>query len=141
MSKLNQIVYVSKAAENFDEDQVLELLNTARASNQETGITGMLLFDGKVFLQVIEGQTARVDDLFTHIKRDSRHHDVVTLLHRPIATREFPPWSMGYSHFSEESLKSLTGANDFFGEALILSEVDPSRAKRILAAFAEGFWR
>ena len=48
---------------------------------------------------------------------------------------------MGFAHPTPHELAELNGRNDFFGDAMCFRELDDGRAKRLLAAFAEGRWR
>jgi hypothetical protein len=48
---------------------------------------------------------------------------------------------MGFSSASLEKLRRVPGLNDFFKDHSCLTELDAGRAKKLLAAFAEGRWR
>ena len=41
--------------------------------NVSVGVTGMLVFNGTHFLQILEGAEASVDALIEHIRTDPRH--------------------------------------------------------------------
>jgi hypothetical protein len=58
-----------------------------------------------------------------------------------IAERDFADWTMGFASVSPEKLRKIPGLNDFFRDGSCFSELDPGRAKKLLAAFAEGRWR
>ncbi|MGB7404243.1 MAG: BLUF domain-containing protein [Pacificimonas sp.] len=89
-------MYVSKAALTFDEAALIEIYRTAERLNVADEITGVLLFNGREFVQLIEGDTTAVRQTMSRIARDRRHGDVDILLDRPISTRRFPNWSMAY---------------------------------------------
>lgn len=61
------------------------LLNHARKNNPAKQITGVLLFRGGRYFQVLEGPDEKVDQLFNIIKRDSRHEDVLLMTDFSIA--------------------------------------------------------
>ncbi len=93
------LVYRSKANPVFNQSQILEMLESARNSNKEKGITGCLLYYQGEFIQYLEGNQIRVLQLFDKIKEDSRHSDVQVLSHGHIEFREFDKWEMAYENF------------------------------------------
>jgi len=46
------------------------------------------------YIQVLEGDAASVDRLFSNILKDSRHESVTVIMDFPIAQRAFPDWDM-----------------------------------------------
>lgn len=94
-SQLRQVTYISSATKRMGGRELLAMLERARASNQAHGITGMLFYLDGNFLQVIEGESAAVDELRQRIARDPRHKGLVILMNRIVADRAFPDWSMG----------------------------------------------
>ena len=143
MPALEHLIYASVAAQNFEASQLAELLQKARAANERCGLTGMLLHvdsDGS-FFQAIEGETEAIDQLLERLLRDKRHSHLTTIIREPIAKRSFKEWTMGFSSVSSEKLRGVPGLNDFFKVRSCLIELDAGRAKKLLAAFAEGRWR
>ena len=53
------------------------------------GITGILLFNGQQFFQVLEGNEEILESLFSKIQFDPRHRDVVELMRDYSAYRRF----------------------------------------------------
>jgi hypothetical protein len=131
------LVYVSSAAREFSERDLVELLERSRAKNQRLGITGMLLYKDGNFIQALEGQAEAVDGLFTVIRRDPRHRDVIRLVRREIKEREFADWSMGFRNLSDPGLRSVPGFAEFLNEPLDAEgfRYDSSRARRLLDVF------
>ena len=68
------LVYASIANEDFSQGQLLELLATSRRNNEQSGITGMLLYNERRFPQVLEGNEAAVSATSARIERDPRHY-------------------------------------------------------------------
>lgn len=54
------------------------------------------MFNGKRFLQVLEGPTAAINRTFDRIRQDPRHRGQVLLVRKPVEHREFGDWSMGF---------------------------------------------
>ncbi|MGL4495283.1 MAG: BLUF domain-containing protein, partial [Beijerinckiaceae bacterium] len=67
--------------------------------NARHAITGVLLFNGKHFIQAIEGDDIDIDYLMSLILSDPRHHHVSVLSEETIAAREFSDWSMQLVRF------------------------------------------
>lgn len=107
------LVYGSAAKRLMLDEELLTLLNKARENNTEKEITGLLLYRDATFIQVLEGERNRVEDLFDVIKRDPRHYGVTTILKRSIEKREFSEWWMGFIHLDKHDYSSLEGYTDF----------------------------
>lgn len=89
-----QLTYISTAREAVSAGDLQRILATSRRNNARDGITGLLFFDGKRFMQALEGEDDRVAAAFNRIKGDPRHAGVVVLSRREVEEREFGPWSM-----------------------------------------------
>jgi hypothetical protein len=91
-----QLCYASTATRELTRADLLEILSYARQHNAEKGITGLLLFQGGHFLQVLEGEADQVRDLFKHISKDERHEQVTLLFEELVSQSQYPDWSMGF---------------------------------------------
>jgi hypothetical protein len=141
MLNLIHLIYVSTAMREFSAEDLLQLLDQARAKNARQGLTGMLLYTENNFFQVLEGEPAVVDELFQTISQDERHMKTVTIIREPISKRSFGEWTMGFAAVTSADLQDITGLNDFFGEGSSFAELSTGRAKKLLNAFKEGRWR
>jgi hypothetical protein len=92
---LVRLMYASRAAESVDHDALLAILKKSKANNPAIGITGVLCFSSGIFLQVLEGGRAGINQLYNRIAADPRHTDVVLLSYEEIGERRFAGWSMG----------------------------------------------
>jgi hypothetical protein len=94
---MKSILYVSKAQlGGGDAAAELErLVGAARDRNFKVGVTGMLVFTGDHFAQVLEGPAAAVELIMASIRRDGRHHSI-TEYTQWVTTRSFAAWSLGY---------------------------------------------
>ena len=70
------------------------LFSFARSHNKALGICGALLVDGERFVQTLEGDEARVRDLFARIEQDDRHDQVELLSTGTVNAPVFARWSM-----------------------------------------------
>ena len=136
-----QIIYVSAASEHFDESGLPELLKNARATNEKLGITGMLLFHQRSFIQVITGPERAVRALYAKVEQDPRHTSARVLFQGPVDQRSFDDWSMGFYQTGANSADELPGFNRVLTQGFNGGEDEPDRARAVLEAFRGGRWR
>lgn len=92
---LVRLLYASRARGAVSQDILEAILTESRRNNPAQGITGILCYGGDVYMQLLEGGRAAVNDLYNRIVRDERH-DPVTLLHyQEITERHCSGWTMG----------------------------------------------
>ncbi len=96
-----QLLYISTCSTLYRPGDMATILAASRRNNTRDGLTGMLLFNGRRFLQALEGETAPVREAFERIRRDGRHKAVVELSSRTIASREFGEWAMAHDEGGE----------------------------------------
>ncbi|QJU60314.1 BLUF domain-containing protein [Sphingomonas sp. AP4-R1] len=89
-----QLLYISSVTRAASDELVGEILTTSRRNNAAAGVTGLLLYDGKRFLQALEGSETAVSTTYERIKRDTRHRGIVLLSSKIVETRSFGEWSM-----------------------------------------------
>lgn len=141
MIELTHLIYCSTANQDFNDEALEALLDNARSHNMTIDVTGMLLYENGSFFQVIEGPSETIKTLFQEISADTRHRNVITIIHEPIVKRAFSEWTMGYSRVSSKEVGEIVGLNDFFTEGNSLNQLDSSRAKKLLNVFKQGRWR
>jgi hypothetical protein len=71
------IVYISRPADGLTIDDVHRLVFEARGFNAMNGLHGLLSYDARGFLQVLEGSSDAVDEMFAKLRIDRRHRDMV----------------------------------------------------------------
>ena len=103
---MKQIIYASTATESVDYDVIKDLLTQCVAKNDEFGISGMLVFDGKHFLQCFEGDEVQVKQLQANIFMDTRHQNIHLIGEKEIDERLFGQWCMGYLN-NERSIRQV----------------------------------
>ncbi len=131
------LIYVSSALREFSDDDLLALLEQSREKNARLDITGMLLYKDGNFIQVLEGPDDAVHQIFETIRGDSRHHGVIRLLERPIETRDFPDWQMGFRKLGKQDLPDIPGYTEFMDEPLNSEQfrTNAGHARRLLDIF------
>ena len=116
---LCHLVYISRAIRLFPSTELAELLYRARERNQQNGVTGLLLYKDRSFIQLLEGSREAIHTIFTVIKNDSRHFRLKVLIDcEPIHDREFPDWSMGFQNMDQQHFVELQGYSPFLQRIL-----------------------
>lgn len=101
---LYQIMYISTVVGAVTPQECAAIAALSATNNRRDDVTGLLLFNSRRFLQVLEGPKEAVDRIFARIHGDPRHRAVVTLREGPVAAREFGEWSMAYDDAAHPSL-------------------------------------
>jgi hypothetical protein len=91
---LTSLTYTSLARLDLQTADLEAIHRTARELNALDGITGLLVFNGTHFLQIVEGSHAAIDDQLDRLRRDPRHTGLEVRDERKIESRSFPDWSM-----------------------------------------------
>lgn len=85
---LTTLIYRSQMHLTQETDLIL-LVEKANAENAARGITGILLLKDNVYLQILEGDECVLEQLFSKIKQDERHSQVVELMRDYAPRRRF----------------------------------------------------
>lgn len=110
---LFHLIYVSTEAWPMSEDDLVSLLKQSRARNERLRITGMLLYKGGFFMQVLEGEEAHVLEVFADIETDIRHKRVFKIVSEYIQHRDFPDWTMGFTNIDTLDPSSVPAYTPF----------------------------
>lgn len=94
MLSLKSLTYVSVAPVDLSARELADIHSESIHFNSLDGVTGLLIFNGVNFAQVIEGVDGAIDDLLGRLLADERHHDLDVRDERAIEAPSFPDWSM-----------------------------------------------
>lgn len=90
-----RLIYRSTINPDLIDDRALEVLeNRALTNNRRLGVCGLLLLSGNQFLQVLEGTSKFVNEIYNNIVQDKRHHEVCLISYEGIVKPEFIEWDM-----------------------------------------------
>lgn len=89
-----QLTYTSSSTAAVGDGEVETILTVSRRNNSSAGVTGLLLYNGRRFLQALEGDDEAVETIFERIKCDPRHRALVLLSSHNIIERAFGTWAM-----------------------------------------------
>lgn len=116
-----QLIYHSLAVPGLSSDDLHEIIEISRRKNFDKGISGILVFNGSAFLQVLEGPQEAVTDLMGYIDRDPRHTEVRTLMEHLVPAREFGEWAMVLAEPHDQDI--LGDFKEFTVEASVAHQV------------------
>lgn len=91
---MHSLMYVSSVRGEFGPAELETLTAQAARKNARREITGMLAFNGKSFMQLLEGEQSQLEALVEKISKDPRHRDLIIIRRREIEVRECPDWTM-----------------------------------------------
>jgi hypothetical protein len=134
MKTLMSVIYASRSTESFHEHEIPDLLKQARLANAKHEITGMLLYIDGSFLQVLEGQPDMTEAVFGTILRDKRHTQVTLIEKETIPERAYEGWTMNHKTLDPVEAGELIGEAGYFQSAAWVTQLDSSRAKKLLSA-------
>lgn len=126
------IVYMSEAIACFDEAALLHLLRQCRPANAQRGITGVLLYGGGYFIQVLEGCPAAVRRLYARIAADPRHGRLEILADGPVPHREFADWHLSFDPLPARYPQGLPG---YLPPAELVQAADGAPVQLVLSEF------
>lgn len=92
MSLLLRITYISRVSPSVVTTDLRQIVGLAEVLHRRKGLSGVLAYTGRHFLQVIEGAPLDVDGLLTLIRADSRHDQICLLRDDEVATGLFDRW-------------------------------------------------
>ncbi|SNY70269.1 diguanylate phosphodiesterase [Enterobacter sp. CC120223-11] len=86
---LTTIIYRSHFCDDVPVKALESMVAAASVKNREADVTGILLFNGTHFFQLLEGPDEAVKAIYQTICEDSRHYNVVELLYDYGPSRRF----------------------------------------------------
>ncbi|WP_036302218.1 BLUF domain-containing protein [Methylotenera sp. L2L1] len=90
-----RLLYSSQAAQDITEQGIADILGKSQKNNDEAGITGILVYGGQLFMQVLEGPELAVLKLYVTICEDARNSLNKIIYISYTDKRMFGDWSMG----------------------------------------------
>ncbi len=139
-----ELLYMSIAVKEMTDGELAELLEESRRHNSEVGITGMLLYRNREFMQILEGPRHEVVDLYQGIRADERHTSVVTIHEGPIHDRAFSSWSMAYKKLDQGDLDALLEGQESFSletSPINLIKDNPNMGKELFLRVRQSLYK
>ena len=138
---LYELLYSSEASSEMTQDDLLELLEQSRTKNRFLGITGLLLYHNKEFMQLLEGEKSEVLKLWETIKKDERHFMATAIYQGPIPERGFSEWSIAFQNIDGLDIDKLPGFSDLLKQGFTagFGTEKPSTARNLMAIIKNNF--
>lgn len=105
---LSNLVYISRRKPQCTDEEIDKIRTACQRNNQESGITGVLLYSDNEFVQYLEGDYDNIQSLYEKIKQDDRHEKVIFITSDILEERSFPSWQMGFKKVSFDSIEFKT---------------------------------
>ena len=133
------LIYVSTSVKLLNDEELLDILKVSRENNSSRDVTGLLLYKGGNFMQVLEGPDEVVEAVYETIKTDPRHKDVFVLSREQISNRQFPAWEMAFQNLDNPEVKNEPGYSQFLQDEFIADvyRENPLRAYIMLLTFRD----
>lgn len=138
-SPVYRLLYLSAAKREMKTEDLHAILSTARDRNADAGITGLLLYVERQFLQYLEGEQKAVEALFERIEADPRHSGVMRLLSGTCGQRVFSDWSMGYQPLEADERDCVCGLIDLCKHSM--RDRLPTDAPEEIVTLIESFYK
>ena len=110
--QLKTLTYTSRASFDLTDGDLVDILETARHLNALEGITGLLVFNGVRFLQIVEGAEAAIDGLVARLRGDPRHTAFEIRDESFVSERTFADWDMELVKVDSEVRKACQEVAD-----------------------------
>lgn len=107
---LTTIIYRSHISDDFPIRTLPAMVDNASKINADHDVTGILLFNGTHFFQLLEGPEAGIQAVYQRICADRRHHNVVELMRDYAPYRRFGNAGMALFDLREHDRSSLLQA-------------------------------
>lgn len=127
---LHELVYVSDANHDFTPAELAALLERARARNGELGVSGMLVYHRRQFIQLLEGEHDRVMALYERIRSDPRHAAARIVWQGEVDALSFAGWSMAFHAPEEDAVRREPGYSLFLESGVLRGAANPAAAGR-----------
>lgn len=124
--RLRQFFYLSRPTAAPTEPELERLLQISQRNNRQGDITGCLLYTGRHYAQILEGEADAVAALVERIAGDPRHGDLTVVADQDIALRSFPDWSMGFLYKLDvvDRIEAVLGAEHVTEEQVLALMAD-----------------
>ena len=117
------LIYVSSATRQMSEEELIYLLSQSRDRNERQNVTGILLYAGGNFIQILEGEEKDVEEIYQSILNDDRNRGNILIEKENIKQRDFPDWSMGFEHLTNQKKTTIKGYSEFLEREMEPEEI------------------
>ncbi|MEQ9314505.1 MAG: BLUF domain-containing protein [Henriciella sp.] len=130
-----RLAYVSTAHANVESSDLQDILEAAIRNNSAANVTGVLLYNGVNFLQILEGAEKAVKSIYDRICTDARHNHIVTVLAESTTRRVFDDTPMSLQAVASDIGRLPTGVEQSSDIDLYLPSSLPTHLRQMLKSF------
>ena len=123
---LRQLAFASRPRPGLRPADTSAIIATSRANNARAGVTGVLVYSGESFLQLVEGSDGAITALWRRLIVDDRHRGLASLYGCPVPERAFADWRAGY--IAEERITPMLARWRGLAPTLPHDEIEHLRA-------------
>ena len=93
---MHLIIYISDYTGTDKEigRDLIKIHKSSSKNNPGLGVTGVLFYHNRNFLQALEGEQEHLEELMATLEKDTRHTRITRLVDTEVARRGFPDWHM-----------------------------------------------
>lgn len=118
------LIYSSKAVPGITEKHLQDIIRQAETKNDLKGITGMLVYHDRTFIQMLEGNEQAVRETFDRITEDYRHTAVIELFSGYENKRHFADWNMALEVVDDATFSKIGAYRTLEDGDRLLHQVD-----------------
>lgn len=134
---IHQLVYLSFSSSPVTKNSIEEILKKAEVNNPKLDLTGILICNSNVFMQLLEGTKENIMKLMDKVEKDPRH-DQVTIVHEgDVDERFFPDWSMAFRDINEFNKDFIEELIPYFAKEKAIENHD--ELIKLIENFSESF--
>ncbi len=94
--QIYSIIYTSTATSFLSNQELEDILKSARQRNEKYQVTGVLLYADGRFMQYLEGALADLDEVLGYVKSAKQHSEFEFREVLPVERRAYKNWSMAF---------------------------------------------
>ena len=94
---LKRMAWSSVPSPTFSPASFGKIIAPARTNNESNHVSGMLVYTGAHFLEIVEGDERDLDALWARVESDGRHDGLQRHAYEPCDGRWFAGWKVGYA--------------------------------------------
>jgi len=99
-----QLLYTSRATAAMTDVEWRRIEEISSVHNALNSITGLLVFDDRRIMQLLEGRDDRIDLLFGRIEHDRRNCEVVLRYRQSVAFASYGEWAMRLCRMPDDGM-------------------------------------
>lgn len=99
---IQSLLYISSVSLDLPSAEIHSILEHAQIKNSTNNITGFLLYNNHLFIQLLEGVEEDVKATYDRITKDVRHEHPIVLFQQHFEERSFKGYHSAFKVFNNE---------------------------------------